>query len=291
MKMLAEEVTERVATAQKSEITEHFIYQKLSQVTKDAHNRDVLLRISRDEMRHYNLWKDYTKRAEKPNWTMVWLYYLVCRIFGLTFGIKLMERGEGKARSTYREISDSMPKALDIAEEEEEHEKQLIEMIDEERLNYVGSMIRGLNDALVELTGALSGFTLALQDSRLIAMAGLITGIAASMSMGGTEYLASKSEETSQTPLKSALYTGMAYIFTVMFLIFPYLLFANIYVSLGIMIFDAIIIIVIFNFYISIAKDVPFGKRFSEMALLSLGIAAISFAIGFVVRQFLGVEV
>jgi len=289
--MLAEEVTKRVATAQKSEITEHFTYQKLSEVTKDTHNRDVLLRISRDEMRHYNLWKDYTKRAEKPNWAMVWLYYLVSRIFGLTFGIKLMERGEGKARSTYREISDSMPKALDIAEEEDEHEKQLIEMIDEERLNYVGSMIRGLNDALVELTGALAGFTLALQDSRLIAMAGLITGIAASMSMGGTEYLACKSEETSQTPLKSALYTGMAYIFTVMFLIFPYLLFANIYVSLGIMIFDAIIIIVIFNFYISIAKDVSFGKRFSEMALLSLGIAAISFAIGFVLRQFLGVEV
>jgi VIT1/CCC1 family predicted Fe2+/Mn2+ transporter len=56
------------------------------------------------------------------------------------------------------------------------------------------------------------------------------------------------------------------------------------------MIFDAIIVILIFNFYISVAKDVSFGKRFSEMALLSLGIAAISFAIGFVVRQFLGVE-
>ena len=284
-------IDEKVKAAQKGEITEHIIYQKLAQSTKDAHNKEILLRISRDEMRHYNLWKDYTRREEKPNWVMVWTYYLVSRIFGLTFGIKLMEHGEGRAQAVYRDISDSVPQALDIAVEEDEHEEQLIQMIDEERLKYVGSMIRGLNDALVELTGALAGLTFAFQDSRLIATAGLITGIAAAMSMGGTEYLAIKSEEGGQSPLKSALYTGIAYIFTVIFLVFPYLLFANIYISLGIMLFDAIVVIIVFNFYISVAKDMPFWKRFSEMALLSLGIAAVSFAIGLVVRQFLGVEV
>jgi VIT1/CCC1 family predicted Fe2+/Mn2+ transporter len=47
----------------------------------------------------------------------------------------------------------------------------------------------------VELTGALSGLTLAFRNTRLIAMAGLITGIAASLSMAGSEYLATKSEE------------------------------------------------------------------------------------------------
>ena len=164
-------------------------------------------------------------------------------------------------------------------------------MIDEERLNYVGSMIRGLNDALVELTGVLVGFMLVLQDSHLIAMAGLITGIAASMSMGGTEYQAAKSEKNSQTPLKSALYTGLAYIITVVFLVFPYLLFTDIYISLGVMICNAILVIIAFNFYVSVAKDLPFWRRFSEMALLSLRIAAASFAIGFAVRQLLGVKV
>lgn len=289
--MLAEKISKSLAAAQKNEITEHIIYQKLSQSTKDAHNKEILLRISRDELRHYNLWKEYTNREEKPKWIMVWLYYLVSRIFGLTFGIKLMERGEGKAQTNYRDISARVPQAMDIAEEEDKHEEQLIQMIDEERLNYVGSMIRGLNDALVELTGALAGLTFAFQDSRLIATAGLITGIAASMSMGGTEYLAKKSEKSSQTPLKSALYTGIAYIFTVLFLVFPYLLFTNIYISLGVMILDALVVITVFNFYISVAKDLSFWRIFAEMALLSLGIAAISFAIGFVVRQFLGVEV
>jgi VIT1/CCC1 family predicted Fe2+/Mn2+ transporter len=289
--MNSTQIIEKVRAAQMGEITEHFIYQKLSESTKNAQNKDILLRISDDEMRHYNLWKEHTKRTEKPNWIRVWLYFLISKIFGLTFGIKLMERGEGEAQTMYRDISKAFPQALDIAKEEDEHEEQLIRMIDEERLNYVGSMIRGLNDALVELTGALAGFTLALQDPRLIAMAGLITGIAASFSMGATEYLARKSEESTQTPLKSALYTGTAYIFTVVFLVFPYLVFANIYISMGIMIFDAIVVIIVFNFYISVARDLSFWKRFSEMALLSLGVAAVSFGIGFIVRQFLGVEV
>lgn len=289
--MSNKQIDERVRTAQKNEITEHIIYKKLSRSIKHAHNREVLLSISRDEMRHYNLWKAYTNRTEKPNWIMVWVYYLVSRIFGLTFGLKLMEKGEGKAQVIYRDISDRVPQALDIAQEEDEHEEKLIQMIDEERLNYIGSMIRGLNDALVELTGALAGFTLALQNSRLIAMAGLITGIAASMSMGATEYLASKSEESSKAPLKSALYTGTAYIFTVLFLVFPYLLFTNIYISLGIMIVNGIVIIIGFNFYISIAKDLSFWKRFSEMVMLSLGIAGGSFVIGFILRQFLGVQI
>jgi VIT1/CCC1 family predicted Fe2+/Mn2+ transporter len=52
-----------------------------------------------------------------------------------------------------------------------------------------------------------------------------------------------------------------------------------------------ILIIVLFTFYTSVAKDLPFLKRFSEMATISLGIAAISFVIGILVRVYLNVEV
>jgi VIT1/CCC1 family predicted Fe2+/Mn2+ transporter len=200
-----------------------------------------------------------------------------------------MEKGEGEASNSYNEISLHIPQAKDIALEEDEHEHELIGMINEERLEYIGSVVRGLNDALVELTGALAGFTLALQEPRLIATAGLITGIAASLSMGTTEYLARKSEETGLAPLKSGLYTGSAYVITVLFLVFPYLVFTNVYYSLALMIFDAIVVITVFNFYISVAKDQHFWKQFTEMAVLSLGVAAVSFGIGYVVRHFIGI--
>ena len=57
--------------------------------------------------------------------------------------------------------------AQKIAEDEERHEQKLLAILDEERLQYVGSMVLGLNDALVELTGTLAGLTLALQNTKL----------------------------------------------------------------------------------------------------------------------------
>jgi VIT1/CCC1 family predicted Fe2+/Mn2+ transporter len=278
-------------TAQKTEITEYIIYRKLAGYVKDESNRNVLRQISADELKHYRLWRGHTGRTMRPKWIMVWTFYLLSRVFGLSFGIKLMERGEKKAQAAYDALAETVPEAPDIAAEEDEHEQQLVGMINEERLEYVGSMIRGLNDALVELTGALAGFTFALQASRLVAMVGLITGIAASLSMATTEYLAIKSEESRKKPLTSALYTGTAYVFTVLFLVLPYLLIPNVFVALAVMIIDALLVIVIFNFYISVAKEQSFLKRFSEMAVLSLGIAAISFGIGFLMRELLGVDV
>jgi len=289
--MLDKEAEKTTLTAQKNEITEHFIYEKLAQSIKDPHNTEVLRRISNDELKHYNFWKEYTHRNVKPNNLTVWKYFLISKIFGITFGIKLMERSEEKAQSTYVKISELVPDAKNIVKDEDEHEKQLIDLVDEERLRYVGSMVLGLNDALVELTGALAGLTLALQNTRLVAMAGLITGIAASLSMATSEYLSTKSEGGIKNPFKASVYTGIAYVLTVLFLIFPYLLLSDLYFCLGFTILNAIVVIFVFTFYISVAKDLSFRERFLEMALISLGVAGLTFAIGFIIRILLNVEI
>ena len=122
-------------------------------------------------------------------------------------------------------------------------------------------------------------------------MAGFITGIAASLSMAASEYLSTKSEEGSRDPLKASAYTGSAYVMTVLLLIFPYLIFANYYFCLGFTLFNAILVILIFTFYVSVAKGISFWKRFSEMAAISLGIATLTFLLGFLVRMFLKIDV
>ncbi len=289
--MLDAKTRRTILAAQRNEITEHIIYEKLSWAMRDPHNRKILERISGDERRHYDLWKEVTQEDIEPDTFQIWKYYLISKVLGITFGIKLMERGEEQAQVAYEALSGFVPAAKSIAQDEEEHEKQLIDLIDEERLQYIGAIVRGLSDALVELTGALSGLTLAFKNTRLIAMAGLITGIAASLSMAGSEYLATKSEEGIKSPSKASTYTGIAYILTVLCLIFPYLVFTNLYFCLGFMIFNALVVILMFTSYISVAKDIPFGKRFFEMALISLGIAALTFGIGFLIRTFLGIEV
>jgi VIT1/CCC1 family predicted Fe2+/Mn2+ transporter len=291
MESLDNETADILLSSQKNEITEHLIYSKLSEAVKDKHNKEILKQISNDEKNHYDFWKKYTNKDVKPNKLKVWWYYLVSKIFGLTFGIRLMERGEKDAQVIYEMVSEQIPSAEEIVYDEDKHEKQLLDMIDEERLRYVGSMVLGLNDALVELTGALAGFTFALQDTRLIGVTGLITGIAASFSMSASEYLSIKSEESEKSPGKAALYTGIAYVLTVLLLVFPYLIFTNVYFCLGLAIFSSIIVILVFTFYISVAKEVVFKDRFLEMALISLGIACLSFVIGYLVKIVFNVEV
>ena len=165
-------------------------------------------------------------------------------------------------------------------------------MLDEERLQYVGSMVLGLNDALVELTGSLAGFTFALQNTRLIALSGLIIGISATFSMASSEFLAAKSEGRSAA-MKSCTYTGIAYLITVVLLIAPYLIFGNsAYIAALIcMILIVVLIIAGFTYYTSVAQDQPFKSRFLEMALISISVAVISFVVGILAKQFLGIEV
>ena len=277
--------------AQENEITEHDIYLRLASYVRDEHNSKVLEQIARDELRHHDTLRAFTGTEKKPNTWKICFYTFISMVFGIIFGIKLMERGEKSSEQLYRELAERIEEFRRIAEEEDKHERELVGIIEEERLQFVGSTVLGLNDALVELTGTLAGLTFALKNTRLIALAGLITGIAASLSMAASEYLSTRTEGENTRALKSALYTGGAYVFTVACLVLPYLVFSNYVASLVFTLVAAILIIVVFNFYISVAKDLPFRERFLEMAGISLGVAGISFVIGYLIRLFLGVDV
>ena len=203
-----------------------------------------------------------------------------------------MERGEEGAQNEYDKLIEEIPESTTIRQQEEEHEQALLSMLDEERLRYVGSMVLGLNDALVELTGSLAGFAFALQNTRLIALSGLIVGISATFSMASSEFLAARSEGRSDA-LKSCTYTGIAYLLTVVALIAPYLIFpAQYYIAAMLcMLLVVILIIAGFTFYTSVAQDQPFKRRFLEMALISVGVAVLSFVVVILAKKFLGVDV
>ena len=155
----------------------------------------------------------------------------------------------------------------------------------------MSSVVLGLNDALVEFTGALAGYTFALQHAKLVALTGAITGIAAALSMAASEYLSTRTENNvHKNALKAAVYTGIAYVITVVVLILPFVFLSNVYWGLGVCLFGALVIIAIFNYYYSIVKTESFRHRFTEMAIISIGIAAISFLIGYALRVFTGIE-
>ena len=280
-----------VKRMQQGELTESVIYEKIAAFAKGDENKATLLRLAREEKAHYEIWKKYTGQEMKPEKGKVLWFTSIARILGFTFAVKLMERGEENAQEEYALLAEEVEESKAIRHQEEEHEEALLAMLDEERLQYVGSMVLGLNDALVELTGSLAGFAFALQNNRLIALSGLIVGISATFSMASSEFLAARSEGRSDA-LKSCSYTGIAYLLTVIALIAPYLLLpAGMYVpALLCMLAVVILIIAGFTYYTSVAQDEPFMSRFLEMAVISISVAVVSFIVGILAKKFLGVD-
>ncbi len=289
-KPIPQAIMEQLIIDQQNEIDAYEIYTRVAARCKDPENKKVLEHIAKDELAHYKMLKLHTKKEMSFRRHKVVFFLFVTTIFGLTFGLKLLEKGEEQAVNLdYVGLDDYIPGIKQVIEQEERHEHELLGMINEERLAYLGSIVLGLNDALVELTGTLAGLSFAFQNTRIIALSGLITGIAASFSMAASEYLSTKAEN-GENALTSSIYTGIAYIITVILLILPYLLFDHYLVCLAVTLTTSVVIIFLFNYYISVAKDYKFSKRFFEMAGISLGVAAFSFGIGVLVKLIFGVE-
>lgn len=292
IKNISQSAFKIIKKMQQNELTESFIYEEIAKFAKGSQNKDVLLRLAKEERAHYEIWKKYTGLDMRPEKLKILKYKLIALIFGFTFAVKLMEKGEDAAQEEYSLVAEEVEESILIRQQEEEHEAVLLEMLDEERLQYVGSMVLGLNDALVELTGSLAGFTFALQNTRLIALSGLIIGISATFSMASSEFLAARSEGRKDA-LKSCTYTGIAYLITVILLIAPYMIFGSTsYIpALICMILIVILIIAGFTYYTSVAQDQPFKSRFLEMTCISVGVAVISFVVGILAKRFLGIDV
>lgn len=230
---ISESVLKQIEIMQKNEATESAVYRTIAKRVKKKEDKATLLRIADEEAIHAQIWQKYTGREVQPDKKRVRLFALIALILGYTFAIKRMENGENHAQDVYGELIREVPEAEKIMHDEEAHEHALIDLLDEERLKYVGSMVLGLSDALVELTGTLAGLTFALQNTRLVALSGLITGVSATLSMASSEYLSAKSEGRNDA-LKSCSYTGIAYCITVALMVLPYLLLpASAYAAAG----------------------------------------------------------
>lgn len=291
-KELSQKALKIITKMQQNELTESYIYHAIAKFAKGDENKKTLMRLGDEEKAHYEIWKKYTGVQMKPQKFKIFKYKLLARVLGFTFAVKLMENGEEASQKEYELLAAEVEESAKIRADEEEHEAALLGMLDEERLQYVGSMVLGMNDALVELTGSLAGFTFAMQNTRLIALSGLILGISATFSMASSEFLSARSEGRSDA-LKSCCYTGIAYLITVALLITPYLLIDNngymgaLFAMIGVV----ILIIAGFTYYISVAQGERFKPKFLEMTLISVGVAVISFFVGILAKNFLGVDI
>jgi len=277
---------------QQNEIDDFTIYSMLSISDKSEANQVIFRKIAKEEQGHYTYLKTYTHQELQPRRYVVLFYLLLSKIVGISFTLKFLEKREEGAKAFYQELIKIDSKAKEIYEQEIHHEIELIDMLHDKKLLYAGAIVLGMNDALVELTGTLSGIALAFDKSVVVGVTGLIMGIAASLSMAGSAYLESKENVGDDVnPLTYSLYTGISYIVTTAILVAPFFMFAKISIAMMWMFGAALLTILLYNFYISVAKDLSFWKRVREMSFITFGVALISFGIGYVVKHYFGIEI
>lgn len=147
-----------------------------------------------------------------------------------------------------------------------------------------GSIILGMHDAIVSLTGLIAGLGFALHNTVTIILSCIIASVTAGLSMGAANYLAVKTTNKNYA-LHAAFYTGFAYIITCILLIFPFFIFSSRIVTLVSVFLMALYIIFFFNFFFYRRQN--FYKNFSEMLIICTLVSIISFFIGFIGKYFL----
>ncbi len=276
------------------EYESYVTYKELARVEPVPSFRKVLKELVKHEEHDYQFWQKFAinKEPEISRFFVVFLK-LMRKILGLTFTVKFLESNERAAIRNYIALSKiSHPKMRKMINKmlrhELQHEQRLVNSIQEEKVKFVSSIILGVNDGLVELTGALVGFSTAFRNPATIALAGLITGIAASLSMAASAYMQAKHDVEHRNAKKSALYTGVSYFVVVALLVLPFFIFTSSFSALLWMFAVVFLILGSASFYTAILFDRSFKKQFGQMVLFSLGVAAVSFLIGLLVRYVSG---
>lgn len=232
------------------------LYRALREVT-DPDSRDVLDELIRVEIEHLAFWQKFfdMKLARLDLGRRVKRYLLVdvCRLFGTTAVHLVLEaievHGVRKYLALWKIHKDGpLGEALQgILMDEFKHEDMLVTQLTARRINAenIRNVFLGLNDGLIEILGAVSGFFGAFGNPLTVLVAASTTAVAGAVSMGAGAYLALNSEremkatdldkkrflggeaeglDMEETPLASGLVVGLAYLTGAIVPVMPVLL-------------------------------------------------------------------
>jgi vacuolar iron transporter family protein len=284
------------AESAQDEYADGAVYKALSRRERNPEFKKALENIANGEQSHYEFWKTYALDAKVSAKRLRLYIILFLRfILGLTFTLKFMERHEGKLHERYRRIAESIPLAdktrfQAMMDSEEGQEDLLIGKIHEDRVKYMSFIVLGLADAVVEISGIHAGSLGIYGETRLAGLAGIIAGMAASIAMGTAAYAQAK--QGFQGSAKwSAIYTGVSYMITAVFLALPYFLTGSQLGALAASLVIGVILVATMTFYDTVISARPFKRQFGEIAGIILGASLALFIIGSAVGQYLGIRI
>ncbi|MEM3742115.1 MAG: VIT1/CCC1 family protein [Nitrososphaerota archaeon] len=281
-----------------SEFRDYMVYLALLRSERDPNRKEILKRIASQEYEHYLFWRKLSGECiTKISRIHIYTILLVRIIFGLTFTLKLLEGHESKTITEYRKVmekfvEDEHRRELEmLIQDEIEHERYFMNQIDEKILRYTGFIVLGLADSIIEITGVYAGFLGATSSTTVAGIAGLLVGFAASISMAAASYLQAKAQESMKnSPILSALITGLTYIGSVGALSTPYFLLKNILHAFITSVSIAIALTFVFTFYTSIVNEKKFSRELIESVFLILGTGLATYLFGEFLGEIFGIK-
>ena len=272
-------------------LKDYHIYLALAKRESVPAFKKVLLELADTAKDQFAFWAKKSgmhNTVAHPSSVTVFSYALMRKLLGLTLTIKYIVGRTEKRAETYKTYCTecTVDDDFKVIDAFADRLRAITASVKEERVKFFSNVILGFNDALIELTGALVGFSFALGDARLISIAGLITGVSASMSMAASAYLQARHEK-GRSPFKAASFTGVSYFVIALLLVAPFLVMGDVWPALGVMFAIILLLISIISFYSAVLLEKRYIAQLGEILLFSLGVAVVAFIIGRTLNVFI----
>ena len=259
------------------EYTDSTLYMRLSKtVGEGSPFAGVLIQLSATENKHYEFWRRYVP-GEQPKLDKLKLYWILVlrRILGLTFASRYLDRHEASVVKEYQAIAGMIPEGdraafEDMVADEKEHENEFAHKVESSAVRYISFIVLGLADALVEISGIHAGSLGIYQRTELAGIAGIVAGAAASLAMASAAYAQAKQGFEGSAKL-SAVYTGVSYFISAVFLATPYFLTGSMVYAVSSSLVVAVLLLAFTTYYSTVISNKPFMKDFLEILLILLG--------------------
>jgi VIT1/CCC1 family predicted Fe2+/Mn2+ transporter len=296
------------------------LYQSLRAVATDR-GREILDRLIPIEARHLAFWQDFfglhVDKLDLPRRLKLHLIVLACRVFGDTAIHLVLEAIEVYGVRKYLKVWHTYAAGplggavRSILEDEFQHEDDVVTGVAERRLNpeRVRNIFLGLNDGLVEILGAVSGFFAAFGHSAMVVTAAITVAVAGALSMAAGAWAAVDSEselratetgrrrflgetvsgdEAGETPLRSALVVGGSYFAGALVPVLPVL--AGAQTALA-SVLTAGSLIAVVSLVLAFLSGMDMKRRVLTNLVTVAAAVTITFAIGLLARRVWGVSV
>lgn len=294
------------------------LYRALREVTEpDVHGTlDELIKV---ETGHLAFWqKFFNLTLNELDWgrrIKLSVMMSVCRLFGSTAVHLILEaievHGVRKYLAIWREYqAQPLGESLrGILLDEFKHEDMLVTALTERKINAekIRNIFLGLNDGLVEILGAVSGFFGAFGSASMVLIAASTTAVAGSLSMAAGAFLALNSEkevkstelakkiflgEESQSalmeesPLASALVVGSAYLVGAIVPVLPVLIGAK---DAMFSVMTAGLMVVLVSTVLSFLSGMDIKRRIALNLIIITVAVGVSYGIGLAAKRLWGI--